>query len=354
MGLILDSEQRPVPTRLVGRYFPDGKSASDQAFLEDRGTGLGVIDARTGHEKIVEFSHLSDRLGTLPRKIYMRDGSVFECADNDAVDLAFGQKKHAFSILAKAENSWKIAFISVFAVFLAIFAIYRWGLPAAAYVAAKATPSNLVDYMDASTLASVDRVLFVPSQLDEKKKTQVRRLFEEVSAAANLKPEEVYLQFRGGGRIGANAFALPGGTVILTDELIEIATNDDQIAGVVAHEIGHYTETHSLRQLYRALGVAFMITVVAGDVGVVLDQVVSQLALLDTLRYSRDYEREADAVSVELMLKMNRDPVAFIDLLDLIVRNHRKSDDDKTSILDTHPSNDNRREEVENLIERLK
>ena len=59
--------------------------------------------------------------------------------------------------------------------------------------------------------------------------------------------------------------ALPGGTVILTDQLVALAKNDDEIAGVLAHEIGHVKHRHSLKQLYRVLGIGFMISVIGGD-----------------------------------------------------------------------------------------
>ncbi len=65
------------------------------------------------------------------------------------------------------------------------------------------------------------------------------------------------LNFREGGAIGPNAFALPSGTIILTDELVDIAGDDnDMVLAVLAHEIGHVDKKHSLRQIYRAAGTA--------------------------------------------------------------------------------------------------
>jgi Zn-dependent protease with chaperone function len=62
--------------------------------------------------------------------------------------------------------------------------------------------------------------------------------------------DNMQLLFRDGGSVGANAFALPGGTVIATDQFIQLSENDDEIIAVLAHEIGHVRHQHSLRQIY--------------------------------------------------------------------------------------------------------
>jgi predicted Zn-dependent protease len=160
------------------------------------------------------------------------------------------------------------------------------------------------------------------------------------------------LEFRDGGRLGANAIALPGGTIILTDQLVALAKSEDEIAGVLAHEIGHVTERHSLRQIYRALGIGFMAAVIIGDTSQLLDNVIAQAAVLDTLSYSRQFERDADAKSVELMTAAGRDPVAFISLLDRIFEKAGVDSDD-AGWLSTHPGNENRREEVQKKIDAL-
>ncbi len=337
------------PERLSGRYFAAGGSASRNAWLEDRGNALGVIDGETGVETRVVFERLGDRLADLPRKIYFADGSLFECADNDAVDLAFGKDKHFFTRMAVAESSTRFIVLAVVAVVLLLFAGYRWGLPAAAYVAANSTPNAVLAFMDNNALDTVDRVLLNPSQLGEEDKQKYTKLFSELVVAAREEGSPLNLKFRDGGRLGANALALPGGTVILTDQLVALAKSEDEIAGVMAHEIGHYTGKHSLRQIYRALGIGVVISVVVGDTGAILDDVIAQAALLDTLKHSREFELEADRTSVEIMTNANRDPRAFIVLLDRLVEELGVSKDRETGWIDTHPANKDRRALVDAL-----
>lgn len=312
-----------------------------------------VVTLNDETEIEVEFHSLGDRLGALPRKIYFKDGSVFECADNDAVDRAFGKSDHFFSRLARAERSLKFAVVAVVVTIVSIFVVYQYGIPAAAYVVAHGTPASAVKLIDSSVLDTVDRTLFEPSSLEEERKQEIQQLFAELKEVSGEKDLPLQLLFRDGGRLGANAVALPGGTIILTDQLEALAQSDDEIAGVLAHEIGHVAERHSLRQIYRALGVAFLASVVVGDSSQLFEEVIAQAALLETLSYSRKFELDADVHSVELMVLVDRDPVAFVDLLDRLLEKHGLDTDRDTSWLDTHPGNKDRRENVQNQIDQL-
>ncbi|MEL7428685.1 MAG: M48 family metallopeptidase [Pseudomonadota bacterium] len=341
-----------MPDQIKGRYFAAGGSKSTDATLRDGGDTLVVTVVETGEEFDLTFSEVGDRLGNLPRKIYFTDGSVFESADNDAVDLALGKNTHFATRLTRAEGSSRFAIIAVVLTVALVAAIYRWGIPAMAMVASWATPTSVVMIINNQTLDTVDRTLFAPSELDVEKRETYTKIFKDLVEASRNTDYPFKLEFRDGGRLGANAIALPGGTVVLTDQLVALAETEDEIAGVLAHEIGHVTERHSLRQIYRALGIAFMAAVIIGDTSQLLDNVVAQAAVLDTLSYSRQFERDADAESVELMIATGRDPRAFVDLLDRIFE-AAGVDSNEAGWLSTHPGNENRREEVERKIEQL-
>ncbi len=342
-----------VPEFIHGRYFAVGTSASLDAELFDRDGQLVIKQVEGGEEHLVEFHVLGDRLGNLPRKLYFTDQSVFETTDNDGVDAAFGLQGKFGSQLVRAEGSVKFIVFAVVATVLALAGLYRYGLPAAASFAAWATPPAAVALIDASALDTVDRVMFSPSSMEEAEQKKYLAVFDELVVASRQEDLPLRLLFRDGGRLGANAVALPGGTIILTDQLAALSENEDEIAGVLAHEIGHVTEMHSLRQIYRALGLGFMAAVVIGDTSQLIDNVAGQVALLDTLSYSRKFEIDADTTSVEIMLNAKRDPMAFVDLLDRIFEDAGVDTDKDTSWLSTHPGNEDRRKNVQRLIDNL-
>lgn len=104
-----------------------------------------------------------------------------------------------------------------------------------------------------------------------------------------------------------NAFALPGGRVIVTRKLIDAVKTPDEVAGVLAHEIGHVYHRHAEAQLIRAMGIELLLRMASGG-----GDTISGLAgLLAVLRYSRDAEREADSFAQHAMVNAALDPLAL-------------------------------------------
>ncbi len=71
-------------------------------------------------------------------------------------------------------------------------------------------------------------------------------------------------------KIGPNALALPGGVIYVTDELVELAPDDDAVIGVLAHELGHIEQRHLMRRLFASAAVGAAAAVLFGDVSTVL------------------------------------------------------------------------------------
>ena len=107
-----------------------------------------------------------------------------------------------------------------------------------------------------------------------------------------------------------NAFALPGGTVVLFDGLVDLAQDDDQILGVLGHELGHVRARHSTRQLLQALGVGAVAGLLWGDFSTVAANVP---IVLGVMRYGRAFEDEADAFALAFM-RANRLPPQALEL----------------------------------------
>ena len=290
-------------------------------------------------------TEISARVGRIPRRISFADGSLFETEDNDAVDLWL--KKHGKSgFVHELERFHPRLLAFVAAVFLFAGVIYRFAVPALVEVAVLVTPPAVTQWMASGTLLSLDKAVFSESALPEERQTEIRDAFNQVAALSSRGVAGYNLNFRQGGAIGPNAFALPDGTLVITDELIELADGDmDMIIGVLAHEIGHVEQEHSLRQLYRAAGVAGLIMLIAGDVGAAGEDILTSGAALMSLSHSRDAENEADRISVELMAKAGRDPRAigrFFARLE-----EKLGLDGDSSFLSTHPGTAERRQAID-------
>nr|WP_275296976.1 M48 family metallopeptidase [Jannaschia sp. Os4] len=111
--------------------------------------------------------------------------------------------------------------------------------------------------------------------------------------------------------------ALPGGTVIVTDELVRMLDDDaDALAGVLAHEVAHVRERHGLHGLYRAVGLSVMVAVMAGETGPLLEEALLEGNVLLALAGTRAAEREADAGAVATIRAMGRDPEGLARFFD--------------------------------------
>ena len=111
-----------------------------------------------------------------------------------------------------------------------------------------------------------------------------------------------------------NAFALPGGRIFLLDGLLEKARSPDELAGILAHELGHVKHRDGLRKLIQTGGTSFLIGLLFGDVTGAGAALVAARSLLDA-SYSRDAERDADAFATQTLRKLGRSAAPAGELL---------------------------------------
>ena len=116
------------------------------------------------------------------------------------------------------------------------------------------------------------------------------------------------LEFRKAKGVGANAFALPNGIVVMTDEMVAVARNDDEIAAVMAHEAGHVRARHNMRHVLQNSMTVLVVSAVTGDIASISSLASTVPTLLIDARYSRDFERQADA-AVAVYLKDRKIPL---------------------------------------------
>src|SRR5438105_4435426 len=111
-----------------------------------------------------------------------------------------------------------------------------------------------------------------------------------------------------------NAFALPGGRIVVSGKLIEAANAPDQLAGVVAHELGHVDHRDPEAQLFRAAGLQVLLAFFTGGAGG--DTLGGLAGTLAILRYSREAERAADAYALDLLTNAQIDPMGLRHFLE--------------------------------------
>ena len=180
---------------------------------------------------------------------------------------------------------------------LLAIAAYVYGIPMLATAIAARLPETVTETLSRETMASLDRQVFSASMLPRERQQSLELAFRQLNMPAGSRGS-YRLEFRKSDSIGANAMALPSGTIIITDGLVTLAHDDREILGVLAHEAGHVERRHGLRGIVQSslMGLAFALLV--GDVSSLAPAAAS--ALLEA-NYSRDLEREADAFAIEVL-----------------------------------------------------
>jgi predicted Zn-dependent protease len=136
-----------------------------------------------------------------------------------------------------------------------------------------------------------------------------------------------------------NAFALPGGKIYLLNGLLQKAENPDELAGVIAHEMGHVSHRDHLRMMIHRGGVSFLMGLLFGDV-TGSSAVIFVTRSLFEVSYTREAEQNADAFAIDTMHALGRSPAPMGELW---FRVTGAEGDHTIGILASHPPTEDRR-----------
>ena len=170
------------------------------------------------------------------------------------------------------------------------------------------------------------------SKIDKERQEALRTKFHSLRLQEGGTPSSALL-FRGSPQLGANAFTLPDGTIIVLDELVTAMGDDQQILAVLAHELGHVHGRHGLQLLLRSSAVGAFWTFYIGDVSSLL---AAAPAAVVEAKYSQELERQADDYAAALLLHNGLSPGLLADALQKLTESH--PDASKAGFLATHPS----------------
>ena len=134
-----------------------------------------------------------------------------------------------------------------------------------------------------------------------------------------------------------NAFALPGGRVYMFNGLLAKAENADEIAGVLAHELGHHQHRDNMRGLIRNGGTSFLVGLLFGDITGSGALIFASRSLV-TSSHSREAEQDADGFSIDIMHKLGRPTKPMGELLVRVTGKEGKG----LSIISSHPLSEDR------------
>ncbi len=294
-----------------GTYF-DGKTARARDVHVSTHADTLVL---TGDDFIEKHAFstfgATDGLGSAARTLTFANGASVTVADGLALSNLLKGSDHAETFAAKAPRKtlWVLASVVMFIAVCA--AGYQWGVPWAARHIAHALPAPAINAISASSLDLLETMGVGESKLPAARQAELIAAFNALRPPeGNTRAKQIL--FRASPEHGANAVALPDGTMVVTDELVKLAQNNDQILGVMCHELGHVAHRHGAQMVVQGTLVAAFLGMYLGDFSTV---VTGAAATLVTSHYSRDAERESDDYAAAMLKANGKSPKVLADML---------------------------------------
>lgn len=208
--------------------------------------------------------------------------------------------------------------------------LYRWGIPAIADVVAERVPIAWEEQLGKHVVESM-----VPESKRCTDKASVAALERIVTTLTANQQHRYTYRVAIARDSQVNAFAAPGGYVVVNTGLLEKARSPEEVAGVLAHEIQHVQQRHATKAILRQLSLQAILTAVTGDMGA-LGAVIGAAGELGTLGYARAAEEEADREGMRLMMAARLDPKGMIGMFETLQAATEETPG-VLQVLSTHP-----------------
>lgn len=222
--------------------------------------------------------------------------------------------------------------------------LYFWGIPALAGLAASRVPVSWEEQLGQTVVNHL-----APPENRCSDPTIAKLMDEIMTTLIRPLPQPSYkFQIFVVNNPMVNAFAAPGGYVVVFQGLIEQTETAEELAGVLAHESQHVLQRHATRMLLQHTSTGLLLSALTGDVSGAVAFGLEGARTLGTLRYSRLIEEEADAKGMKMMVAAGIDPAGMIAFFETM----RKKESELPEVLtylSTHPSTEDRIEKLKSL-----
>ncbi|MBL8494288.1 MAG: M48 family metallopeptidase [Rhodocyclaceae bacterium] len=332
------NDSSPAAPAVDAVYF-DGRSTKRHAVrLTLSGDVLHMQGDSAAREAPLAVLRISEPMGAAPRLITFGDGAYCEVRDHTALAHLLAASGHRDRAHIRWQFDLRMVLASCALFLVLTLAGYYIGLPLAAELAAPAVPAGVRQAISEQTLELIDGGMLSASKLAPERTEPIVRRFAAMRAPGGQVVGHRVL-FRDGGAFGANAFALPDGTLVVTDQLVQLAANDDEVLAVLTHELGHAARHHGLRMVLQGSLVGLFLTWYIGDASTLL--AAAPAALLQA-RYSRGMESEADTWGAAMLRENGMSPGLLASILERLESAHRGKGIDVPEYLNSHPETEAR------------
>jgi len=326
--------------RIRGHLYEPGSSERVDATLAREQGRFHLVRTRGTAGIDVEIRDASERLAGIPQTLTLSTGQRF---------VPFAELPPAFLGAAETRMSrWTDrlerfspirAAVLIGVLALAVLAL-RAAVPAAADWAVVLIPHRAEAFVGRQAFRELEAVMFSPTRLAEPRRARIEAAAQALARRAGIDPVPE-IHFRDARLLGANAFAFPGGPIVVTDDLVRLL-EDDLVLAVLAHELGHVQERHGMRQVLRVGGTFVIASVFLGADDSLLEELAAIAVSTVSAGYSRDFERDADAFAGRLLESAGRSAGDLAGALQALLDDCGEACRSDAGWLSTHPGLESR------------
>ncbi|MFT3870038.1 MAG: M48 family metallopeptidase [Nibricoccus sp.] len=230
--------------------------------------------------------------------------------------LASAKSSRIDKIITRLEARARLVAAATLVLVTGLVGAFYFSLPRLAAHIAGAIPATVEKRISLHTMQVLDRRVFDYSALGWQRQQELQTSFTSLLSATGYTGKPLKLILRRMADDSANAFALPDGTLILTDGLVNLAQDDDELMAVLVHEIGHCENHHAVRMLLQDSAAFVFAVSLLGDASAVTNIAGTLPLLLTSKKYSRDFETEADLYALRAMQRAEIPLHRFVDIME--------------------------------------
>lgn len=334
-------------TRWKGFYY-DGVSAQRHE-AEVTISSHGLIIKAVGQETEWPYGSITQSQGSYESEhVRLEKGDeALVVPERDFMDSLRTVAPSAASSFGKPEDARKLLLkLPLIAALVIAFclAAYFWVIPGASDLIADNLPISLEERLGSAFADELRGVM--PECKAQASSAPVEKIVNTLgSTAASPYKFKVYILKNP----MVNALAAPGGHIVVFSGLLEKTESPEELAGVLAHEMEHVILRHSTRSMARSISTGALLSIVFGNTGM-----SGAVHAIGNMRYSREFEEEADRQGAELLLRAGIDPrgmVKFFEGLENGSDNGGGAVKKAATYLSSHPLTEDRARYLENMLE---
>ena len=277
-----------------GHFFRELSSKEEAGEININKTTASITSAGMQICRNVKIQSIQGK-----KDIYLNNGFLFSLSEPLTSEQEHLQQNKYEKIINWLEIfSFKKAFILSLILLIGLISL-RFALTSSINLLVAIFPTKIEEKIGQNAYNSLKYAAFQETELRPDQISKLRSKANEIASVNGLRTVDIL--FHKSDLFGANALAFPGGPIVVTDDLVKLLDNDYLTLAVIAHELAHIDQRHSLHQIMEIIGIAAVASVLFGSTDSLIEEASLVAINLWASKKSRQFEKEADLFALDYL-----------------------------------------------------